>query len=69
MSESSAGDSSGLHVIHYVDRKVDTRRCAACGKDTLGYHATDEVLLYSNPPDNFIPCIPPSPQQELDLDH
>ena len=69
MSESSAGDSSAVKVIHWIDDKGDWLQCVACCKIlSICDHTTDEVLLYNNPPDNFIQCTPPSTQQELDLD-
>lgn len=68
MSESSAGNCSNLKILHYVDAKGDWLKCVACNKVlTIGEHITYEVLLYSNPPEDFIQCTPPAAQQELDL--
>tara|TARA_R110000803_G_scaffold206451_2_gene273706 strand:+ start:402 stop:626 length:225 start_codon:yes stop_codon:yes gene_type:complete len=69
MSESSAGDSSAVKVLHWTDCKVYPFVCRSCGKTVNSTDSyTTEVLLYNNPPEGFIQCTPPNPQQELDLE-
>lgn len=62
MSESSAGDRQLTQVLHYPDDGnpwPNPRSCIACGKSLTALdHTTDEVILYHNPPEPFIACMP-----------